>query len=92
MVCPVIGSGSCTLEAKHVRRVFLLTKLTEALGHLQVMAYKTAASLMIALPAFGVIVLPGVRVAVGVLLLLVFLLVCWLGCATTKPEAHDCSG
>jgi hypothetical protein len=34
MVCPVIGSGSRTLEAKHVRHLFLLTKLTEALGHL----------------------------------------------------------
>jgi hypothetical protein len=30
MVCPVIGSGSGTLEAKHARSLFLLTKLTEA--------------------------------------------------------------
>lgn len=92
MVCPVIGSGSCTLEGKHVRRLFLLTKLTEALGHLQLMACKAAASGMIALPASGGIVLPGVRVAVGVVLLLVFLLVCWLRCATTTREAHECSG
>lgn len=34
MVCPVIGSGSRTLEAKNVRRLFLLTKLTGAVGHL----------------------------------------------------------
>lgn len=33
MVCPVIGSGSGTPEAKHVRSLLLLTKLTEALGH-----------------------------------------------------------
>ena len=72
MVCPIIASGSCTLEAKHVRHLFLLTKLTEALGHLQVMAYKAAASRMFVLPASGGIVLHGVRVAVGVVLLLVF--------------------
>lgn len=36
MVCPVIGSGSRTLEAKNVRHLFLLTKLTEALEHLTV--------------------------------------------------------
>lgn len=53
MVCPIIASGSCTLEAKHVRRLFLLTKLTEAPGHLQVMAYKAAASRMFVLPASG---------------------------------------
>lgn len=91
MVCPVIGSGSCTLEAKHVRRLFLLTKLTEALGHLQVMAYK-AASRMIVLPACGGIVLPHVCVAVGVVPLLVFLLVGWIRCATTRRAAHECSG
>ena len=51
MVCPIIASGSCTLEAKHVSRLFLLTKLTEALGHLQVVAYKAAASRMFVFPA-----------------------------------------
>jgi hypothetical protein len=42
------------------------------------MAYKAAASRMIVLPVSAGIVLPDVRVVVGVVFLLVFLLVGWI--------------
>ena len=56
------------------------------------MAYKAAASRMIVLPgSSGGIVLPNVRVVVGVVVLLVFLLVGWIGSATTYQNNRTAS-
>lgn len=61
-------------------------------GYMRVMAYKAAASRMVVLPASGGIVLPDVRVAVGVALSLVCLLVGWIRSDASVPRPsgpHD---
>ena len=52
--------------------------------YMRVMAYKEAAARLIVLPVSGGIVLPDVRIAVGVMFMLVFLLVGWIRSATTQ--------
>ena len=54
---------------------------------MRVMAYKEAAARLIVFPMSGGIVLPDVRIAVGVVFMLVFLLVGWIRSATTHRAA-----